>query len=100
MHKWWARRLGSVLRPILLYSLADENMKVVENGDELFSGRVRDGDPKSLWDFYLEDVDFSGKAVLDPFLAVEPRLLRRYGGVVMWLAARDPAGVGQRDNLR
>lgn len=67
MHKWWARRLGSVFRPILLYSLADENMKVVENDDEMFSGRVWDGDPKSLWDFYLEDVDFSGKVVLDPF---------------------------------
>lgn len=65
MHKWWARRLGSIFRPILLYSLADENMKVVKNGDELFSGE--DGDPKSLWDFYLEDVDFSGKVVLDLF---------------------------------
>ena len=67
MHKWWARRLGSVFRTILLYSLADENMKVVENDEEMFSGKEWDGDPKSLWDFYLEDVDFGGKVVLDPF---------------------------------
>ena len=67
MHKWWARRLGSVFRTILLYSLADEHMRVIQNDGEIFDGKMWDGDPKSLWDFYLEDVDFEGKTVLDPF---------------------------------
>ena len=27
IHKWWARRLGSVFRTILLYSLSDKNSR-------------------------------------------------------------------------
>ena len=67
IHKWWARRLGSVFRTITLYTLAEKGLKVLGNKDELFNNKTWDGDPKSLWDFYLEDVDFSGKTILDPF---------------------------------
>lgn len=56
MHKWWARRLGSVFRTILLYSLADESL------DEW------DGKPNSLWEFFKRDVDLGGKIVLDPMM--------------------------------
>ncbi|KXB04916.1 hypothetical protein AKJ49_01580, partial [candidate division MSBL1 archaeon SCGC-AAA382A03] len=67
MHKWWARRLGSVFRTILLYSLADENMNVVKDEQKSLTEKKWSGDPEKLWDFYLEDVDFDGKIVLDPF---------------------------------
>jgi len=70
MHKYWARRLGSVFRSTLLYSLAGDEMSVRENGqrtlDEL--PEVDWDDPNALWDYYLEDVDLGDKTVLDPFM--------------------------------
>lgn len=56
MHKWWARRLGSVFRTILLYSLADDNLE------------KWDGNPDTLWNLYPNDVSFSDKIVLDPMM--------------------------------
>jgi putative DNA methylase len=56
MHKWWARRLGSVFRTILLYSLADESLD------------GWDGKPGSLWEFFTKDVNLSNKLVLDPMM--------------------------------
>jgi adenine-specific DNA methylase len=56
MHKWWARRLGSVFRTILLYSLADNNID------------GWDGRPNSLWELYSRDVNLNGKVVLDPMM--------------------------------
>jgi len=49
MHKWWARRLGSIFRSILLYTLSD-------------------GDSGSLWKSYPSKVDFSDKVILDPMM--------------------------------
>lgn len=48
IHKWWARRLGSVFRTILL---------------ALFSE-----DADGLWTTYYQGVDFRDKIVLDPFM--------------------------------
>jgi putative DNA methylase len=56
MHKWWARRLGSVFRAILLYSLADESLD------------GWDGKQNSLWEFFKRDVSLGGKIVLDPMM--------------------------------
>ncbi|TFF86992.1 DUF1156 domain-containing protein [Candidatus Thorarchaeota archaeon] len=56
MHKWWARRLGSVFRTILLYSLADSSLE------------GWDGDPETLWQFYARDVNMKSKTVLDPMM--------------------------------
>jgi putative DNA methylase len=56
MHKWWARRLGSVFRALLLYSLADERLE------------GWDGSPKSLWHFYSKNVNLREKIVLDPMM--------------------------------
>ena len=47
VHKWWARRLGSVFRTILLSTFADEEQDV--------------------WQLYYEGADL-GKVVLDPFM--------------------------------
>jgi putative DNA methylase len=69
MHKWWARRLGSVFRTILLYSLADESFT------------EWDQNPDNLWNFYAKDVDFSGKVVMDPMMGGGTTLIEalRYG---------------------
>jgi len=56
MHKWWARRLGSVFRAILLYTLADNRLS------------DWDQDPHSLWGLYSRDVHLTGKVVLDPMM--------------------------------
>jgi len=66
IHKWWARRLGSVFRTIVLYSLLDENAKVLED-----NGRWRPVTKEELenpWLLYLKDVDLGGKIVLDPMM--------------------------------
>jgi adenine-specific DNA methylase len=51
MHKWWARRLGSVFRMIALatFSTAGES-------------------EQSIWHRFCEGVDLEGKIVLDPFM--------------------------------
>jgi putative DNA methylase len=48
LHKWWARRLGSVFRTILLATFLDEDQDV--------------------WQAYYQGADFRGKIVLDPFM--------------------------------
>ncbi|UCC61762.1 MAG: DUF1156 domain-containing protein [Anaerolineae bacterium] len=47
VHKWWARRLGSVFRTILLSTFAD--------------------DEQDVWKLYYEGTDLD-KVVLDPFM--------------------------------
>ncbi|MDH4213950.1 MAG: DNA methyltransferase [Candidatus Thorarchaeota archaeon] len=56
MHKWWARRLGSIFRSIILYSLADEKLTSWDKKAE------------NLWKFYSQDVQLHGKVVLDPMM--------------------------------
>ncbi|MFW9958539.1 MAG: DUF1156 domain-containing protein [Candidatus Odinarchaeota archaeon] len=56
MHKWWARRLGSIFRSIILYSLADEKLASWDKKAE------------NLWKFYSQDVQLHGKVVLDPMM--------------------------------
>lgn len=48
VHKWWARRLGSVFRAILLATFLEEG--------------------ENLWDRYFQGADFHDKIVLDPFM--------------------------------
>ena len=84
MHKWWARRLGSVFRAISLYTLTDnpENVTVrnsdnetslsefTENGNDV--GTLVDSvdmmNPDSLWRLYNKDVRIENKRILDPFM--------------------------------
>jgi putative DNA methylase len=56
MHKWWARRLGSIFRSIILYSLADEKFTSWDQKTE------------NLWKYYSQDVQLQGKVVLDPMM--------------------------------
>ena len=67
IHKWWARRLGSVFRTIVLYTLLDENAKVL---DEITGEwrKVKKEELENPWLLYLKDVDLGGKIVLDPMM--------------------------------
>ncbi|MDY6780393.1 MAG: DUF1156 domain-containing protein, partial [Halobacteria archaeon] len=87
MHKWWARRLGSVFRAICLYTLVDdpEDVEVYEPGQgtklDDFNDDYDDYDeiseifedislekPDSLWKLYPKDVRVKDKKILDPFM--------------------------------
>jgi adenine-specific DNA methylase len=66
IHKFWARRLGSIFRTIVLYTLLDEKAKVLED-----NGNWRPVTKEELenpWLLYLKDVDLGGKIVLDPMM--------------------------------
>jgi len=84
MHKWWARRLGSVFRSICLYTLIDdaEKVNVYEpgNGTQLgdFDEQKQDiseildqvslENPEPLWELYPKDITIEDKKILDPFM--------------------------------
>lgn len=67
IHKWWARRLGTVFRTIVLYTLVDENTRVLDErtGERR---RITKEELENPWLLYLKDVDFGGKIVLDPMM--------------------------------
>ena len=62
IHKWWARRLGSVFRTIILYTLVDENTKVLD--ERTGKWRKIKKELENPWLLYLKDVDFGGKVML------------------------------------
>jgi len=67
IHKWWARRLGSVFRTIVLYTLVDENTKVLDERTGKWR-KITEEELENPWLLYLKDVDFGGKVVLDPMM--------------------------------
>ena len=66
IHKWWARRLGSVFRTIVLYTLLDDNAKIL--GDNGKWRPVTKEELENPWSLYLKDVNSGGKIVLDPMM--------------------------------
>ncbi|NHJ01112.1 MAG: DUF1156 domain-containing protein [Candidatus Heimdallarchaeota archaeon] len=61
LHKWFARRLSSVFRSILIYSALSEksiNTMNMINASEL----------EKFWTFYLKEYDFKDIIVFDPFM--------------------------------
>ncbi|UIO99879.1 DUF1156 domain-containing protein [Halobaculum sp. CBA1158] len=102
MHKWWARRLGSVFRTICLYTLADnpdsitvnepgsDNRKLAEfsERDVDLSKIVEDvnlEDPSSLWALYNKDTTIDDKKILDPFMGGGTSLIEasRFGASIV-----------------
>jgi len=97
MHKWWARRLGSVFRTISLYSLAsdpdrvsvrdpdmedhdltefDEASESADTADiKEMVERVDLANPDAMWDLYSKDVRVEDADVLDPFMGGGTSLL-------------------------
>ncbi len=51
MHKWWARRLGSVFRMITLAAFSERSESAT-----------------NIWDKFCQGYDLRGKIVLDPFM--------------------------------
>ena len=84
MHKWWARRLGCVFRPMLIYSLATDaseisvyepgknqslsESKFNENTIQSLIDNISSTEPEGLWDIYPKDVRINNKKILDPFM--------------------------------
>ncbi|WP_049893908.1 DUF1156 domain-containing protein [Salinarchaeum sp. Harcht-Bsk1] len=124
MHKWWARRLGSVFRTISLYTLLDDPQSIsIHNpgsdnqklGDFLDDGEsienlvdnVDLGDPDSLWQLYSKDVRVEDKRVLDPFMGGGTSLIEasRFGASVVgndlnpvaWFVTKKELEAGQTD---
>ena len=66
IHKWWAQRLGSVFRAVLLYLIEDST--------------------ENIWDSYYKVHDYNNITVLDPFMgsgttqAVAMKLGRKFIG--------------------
>jgi len=74
MHKWWARRAGSIFRAICLYTLLDEdtdfevrdpgangNLDMFTESDDIRES-IRELDlsnPETIWDLYSKDVRVS-----------------------------------------
>jgi adenine-specific DNA methylase len=56
LHKWFARRLGSIFRAILIYAaiISDSDNKEIKTD--------------SFWDLYLKEHEFSNLCILDPFM--------------------------------
>jgi len=97
MHKWWARRLGSVFRTISLYSLVtDPDRVTVRDPDKEdhdlteFDGAAESADtadikemiegvdlanPDAMWDLYSKGVRVEDADVLDPFMGGGTSLL-------------------------
>lgn len=68
MHKWWARRLGCVFRTIILYTLIDNNTKIYNKLNRKWMNIEKIPVPNRIWNnYYLSDIDFDGKVILDPF---------------------------------
>lgn len=61
IHKWWAKRLGSVFRTIVLYSLLYVDAKVLEN--DTWRPITKD-ELEKLWKLYLKGVDLGRKVLL------------------------------------
>lgn len=70
MHKWWARRLGSVFRAIAIYSLFDDSMMDSIAGEVERSLLYFEKDETAkLWELYLQDVILKEQiVVLDPMM--------------------------------
>lgn len=70
MHKWWARRLGSVFRAIAIYSLFDDET-IEEVGGQIDKDLLyfEKDETARLWNLYLQDVKVNDKVVvLDPMM--------------------------------
>ncbi len=61
MHKWWARRLGSVFRMLILAAFADADTGVTELWDRFYHGHGN-----TLW--CSPGGDPEGRVILDPFM--------------------------------
>ncbi|MFX0172341.1 MAG: DUF1156 domain-containing protein [Candidatus Hodarchaeota archaeon] len=67
LHKWFARRLGSVFRSILIYASLPSSANKVKDDLNPHKDLIEPSE-KDFWDIYLQEHDFHNLFVLDPFM--------------------------------
>ncbi|MGV9206132.1 MAG: DNA methyltransferase, partial [Promethearchaeia archaeon] len=70
IHKWWARRLGTIFRSIILYSLINEkkNNFLCNKKGNIETHIKSDTEKLRNWkNLYYRDLEFKDKTILDPF---------------------------------
>ena len=65
LHKWFARRLGSVFRSILIYAAIPSPINELKSKSIASEALVSE---KDFWDIYLQEHDFHNLVILDPFM--------------------------------
>ncbi|UCG01405.1 MAG: DUF1156 domain-containing protein [Candidatus Heimdallarchaeota archaeon] len=84
LHKWFARRLGSVFRSILIYASLSSSLNKLK--DESIQPNHRVLSEKDFWDIYLEEYSFHDLVVLDPFMGGGTTIVEAirlgFGGVI------------------
>ena len=79
LHRWWARRLGSVFRMILLTSFIEWEelekdarkllgISLESSTDREMDDLIQEKMEEVLWERFYSKNDFGGKIVLDPFM--------------------------------
>ncbi len=85
LHKWFARRLGSVFRSILIYASLSSSINEVKDN----STPNKDHNlpfERDFWDVYLQEHNFHDLLVLDPFMGGGTTIVEAirlgFGGVI------------------
>ncbi|MHA2305613.1 MAG: DUF1156 domain-containing protein [Candidatus Hodarchaeales archaeon] len=109
LHKWFARRLGSVFRSILIYASLSSSINEVEDDTTLSKDHSLTC-TEDFWDVYLQEHDFKDIVVLDPFMGggttiIEAKRLgfRVIGGdlnPVAWFTVKKELDEVNLDDLR
>ena len=85
LHKWFARRLGSVFRSILIYASLSSSIKVVEDDSAPYKDHSTPSE-RDFWDIYLKEHNFQDLVVLDPFMGGGTTIVEAirlgFGGVI------------------
>ncbi|MFX0124485.1 MAG: DUF1156 domain-containing protein [Candidatus Hodarchaeota archaeon] len=85
LHKWFARRLGSVFRSILIY--ASLSSPISDLKDDLVPYKDHKAlSDRDFWDIYLQEHNFHNLVVLDPFMGGGTTIVESirlgFGGVI------------------
>lgn len=67
LHKWFARRLSSVFRSILIYASLPFSTNKIEDDPDPHKDFIVPSE-KDFWDVYLQEHNFRNLMVLDPFM--------------------------------
>lgn len=85
LHKWFARRLGSVFRSILIYASLSSSINEVKDNSTPNKGHSIPSE-RDFWDVYLQEHNFHDLLVLDPFMGGGTTIVEAirlgFGGVI------------------
>ncbi|MFX1507194.1 MAG: DUF1156 domain-containing protein [Promethearchaeota archaeon] len=83
LHKWFARRLGSVFRSILIYASLSSSEDQLKESSSLPKDLISD---KNFWGIYLKEHTFHNLVILDPFMGggttVVESVRLGFGGII------------------